>query len=294
MGSRRTVTIPFRKSRDARAQTKTIKRSTIDARDDAPEETFYDAHEKMSLEQPSVEKIKKMPKPKTVAPVVEKGETTTATNELKQLAFVVNATETSLEYVKTHALTKRATAAYEKARDATALRGSLTKIESLIAHYGQPVAKKVCETYPVALVKTANAAYAYAIKAKEQYPDNLDALKQARSEYLSKVEHAIEELKTRAVKLPEEAMTALKMAIAQARAALDSDKLFARVKSLWEQVITNPRVVAVAEKATPVAERVLAQPVVSKAIDVAAPYAVAGGKYAVAIGKRVMPTAITA
>ena len=275
----------------------------------------------MSLEQPSVEKIKKMPKPKTVAPVVEKSETTSATDELKQLAFVVNATETSLEYVKTHALTKRATAAYEKARDATALRGSLTKIESLIVHYGQPVAKKVCETYPLALktadanvdraikvlneayethvktsapVKTANAAYAYAIKAKEQYPDNLDALKQARSEYLSKIEQAIEELKTRAVKLPEEAMSALKSAIAQARSALDSDKLFARVKSLWEQVITNPRVVAVVEKATPVAERVLAQPVVSKAIDIAAPYAVAGGKYAVAIGKRVMPTAITA
>ena len=39
---------------------------------------------------------------------------------------------------------------------------------------------------------------------------------------------------------------------------------------------------------------VLAQPVVSKAVDVAAPCAVAGGKYGGAIGKRVMPTAITA
>ena len=275
----------------------------------------------MSLEQPSAEQNKKMPKPKTVAPIVAKDAATPAKEELKQLAFVANATETSLEYVKTHALTKRATAAYEKARDANALRGSLTKIESLIAHYGQPVAQKVCETYPVALktadanvdravkalneayetrvknsapVKTANAAYAYAIKAKEQYPDNIDALKQARSEYLSKIERSIEELKARAVKLPEEALGALKTAIAQARSALDSDKLFARVKALWEQVITNPRVVAVVEKATPVAERVLAQPIVSKAIDVAAPYAGAGGKYAVAIGKRVMPTAITA
>ena len=114
-------------------------------------------------------------------------------------------------------------------------------------------------------MRTANAAYAYAMKAKERYPENVQALKTARAEYLAKIESTLEDLKTRAVKLPEDVSAALRRP-SQARAALDSDKLFARVKTLWEQVMNNPRVIAVANRATPVAERVLAQPAVSKAI----------------------------
>lgn len=49
---------------------------------------------------------------------------------------MVNVMEMLLEYVKMYVLTKRATAAYEKARDAIALRGLLIKIESLIVYYG--------------------------------------------------------------------------------------------------------------------------------------------------------------
>ena len=170
-------------------------------------------------------------------------------------------------------------------------------IESLLMQYGAPVAKKVVDTAPAALaeadarvdhavkalgetydaragisrgwsapMRTANAAYAYAMKAKERYPENVQALKTARAEYLAKIESTLEDLKTRAVKLPEDVSAALRAAISQARAALDSDKLFARVKTLWEQVMNNPRVIAVANRATPVAERVLAQPAVSKAI----------------------------
>ena len=94
-------------------------------------------------------------------------------------------------------------------------------------------------------------------------------------------------------------MTTLKSAITQAREALDSDKLFARVKLLWEQIISNPTVVAVVKRATPVAEAVLAQPVVKRAVDIATPYAVKAvdiaTPYATAIGKRVLPkAAITA
>ena len=193
-------------------------------------------------------------------------------------------------------------------------QGSLNKIEALLTHYGAPVAKKVVDAAPGALatadstvdsavkalsnayearlknsypMKTANAAYAYAMNAKDKYPENIEALKLARAEYLAKIETAVEELKVRAVKVPEEAYAALKTAIAQARQALDSDKLFARVKTLWEQVISNPRVVAVVERATPVAERVLAQPIVNKAIGIATPYAVA-------IGKRIAPKAVAA
>ena len=240
--------------------------------------------------------------------------TTTTTSELKQLGFVRDATQSGVKYVSEHALAAKAAAAYSAARDATPLKGSLTMIESLLMQYGAPVAKKVVETAPVALaeadarvdyavkalgetydarvknsapMRTANAAYAYAIKAKERYPENLETLKTARAEYLAKIESTLENLKASAVKLPEEIASALRTAISQARDALDSDKLFARVKNLWEQVITNPRVVAVVNRATPVAERVLAQPAVSKAIAAATPYCTA-------IGKRVLPKPIAA
>jgi hypothetical protein len=246
--------------------------------------------------------------------VSETTTTTTTTSELKQLGFVRDATQSGVKYVSEHALAAKAAAAYSAARDATPLKGSLTMIESLLMQYGAPVAKKVVETAPVALaeadarvdyavkalgetydarvknsapMRTANAAYAYAIKAKERYPENLETLKTARAEYLAKIESTLEDLKARAVKLPEEVASALRTAISQARDALDSDKLFARVKNLWEQVITNPRVVAVVNRATPVAERVLAQPAVSKAIAAATPYCAA-------IGKRVLPKPIAA
>ena len=49
----------------------------------------------------------------------------------------------------------------------------------------------------------------------------------------------------------------------------------------------HERVIAVANRATPVAERVLAQPAVSKAIAAATPYCAA-------IGKRVLPKPIAA
>ena len=240
--------------------------------------------------------------------------TTTTTTELKQLGFVRDATQSGVKYVSEHALAAKAAAAYSAARDATPLKGSLTMIESLLMQYGAPVAKKVVDTAPVALaeadarvdyavkalgetydarvknsapMRTANAAYAYAIKAKERYPENMETLKTARAEYLAKIESTLEDLKARAVKLPEEVAAALRTAISQAREALDSDKLFARVKTLWEQIITNPRVVAVVNRATPVAEHVLAQPAVSKAIAAATPYCAA-------IGKRVLPKPIAA
>lgn len=240
--------------------------------------------------------------------------TTTTTTALKRLGFVADATQSGVKYVSEHALANKAVEAYSAARDATVLKGSLTMIESLLMQYGAPVAKKVVDTAPAALaeadarvdhavkalgetydarvknsapMRTANAAYAYAMKAKERYPENVQALKTARAEYLAKIESTLEDLKTRAVKLPEDVSAALRAAISQARAALDSDKLFARVKTLWEQVMNNPRVIAVANRATPVAERVLAQPAVSKAIAAATPYCAA-------IGKRVLPKPIAA
>ena len=238
----------------------------------------------------------------------------TTTNALKRLGFVADATQSGVKYVSEHVLANKAVEAYSAARDATPLKGSLTMIESLLMQYGAPVAKKVVDTAPAALaeadarvdhavkalgetydarvknsapMRTANAAYAYAMKAKERYPENVQALKTARAEYLAKIESTLEDLKTRAVKLPEDVSAALRGAISQARAALDSDKLFARVKTLWEQVMNNPRVVAVVNRATPVAERVLAQPAVSKAIAAATPYCAA-------IGKRVLPKPIAA
>ena len=254
------------------------------------------------------------PTPTPLDAVPETMTTTMTTSELKQLGFVRDATQSGVKYVSEHALAAKAAAAYSAARDATPLKGSLTMIESLLMQYGAPVAKKVVETAPVALaeadarvdyavkalgetydarvknsapMRTANAVYAYAIKAKERYPENMETLKTARAEYLAKIESTLEDLKARAVKLPEEVAAALRTAISQAREALDSDKLFARVKNLWEQVITNPRVVAVVNRATPVAERVLAQPAVSKAIAAATPYCAA-------IGKRVLPKPIAA
>ena len=238
----------------------------------------------------------------------------TTTTALKRLGFVADATQSGVKYVSEHALANKAVEAYSAARDATVLKGSLTMIESLLMQYGAPVAKKVVDTAPAALaeadarvdhavkalgetydarvknsapMRTANAAYAYAMKAKERYPENVQALKTARAEYLAKIESTLEDLKTRAVKLPEDVSAALRAAISQARAALDSDKLFARVKTLWEQVMNNPRVIAVVNRATPVAERVLAQPAVSKAIAAATPYCAA-------IGKRVLPKPIAA
>jgi len=252
--------------------------------------------------------------PVDAVPTTTTTTTMTTTTELKQLGFVRDATQSGVKYVSEHALAAKAAAAYSAARDATPLKGSLTMIESLLMQYGAPVAKKMVDTAPVALaeadarvdyavkalgetydarvknsaaMRTANAAYAYAIKAKERYPENMETLKTARAEYLAKIESTLEDLKARAVKLPEEVAAALRIAISQAREALDSDKLFARVKTLWEQIITNPRVVAVVNRATPVAERVLAQPAVSKAIAAATPYCAA-------IGKRVLPKPIAA
>lgn len=277
-------------------------------------ERFYDA-----VSETMTTKMKTKTRTKTPVSIPEttpmngtmNGTTTTA---LKRLGFVADATQSGVKYVSEHALANKAVEAYSAARDATVLKGSLTMIESLLMQYGAPVAKKVVDTAPAALaeadarvdhavkalgetydarvknsapMRTANAAYAYAMKAKERYPENVQALKTARAEYLAKIESTLEDLKTRAVKLPEDVSAALRAAISQARAALDSDKLFARVKTLWEQVMNNPRVIAVVNRATPVAERVLAQPAVSKAIAAATPYCAA-------IGKRVLPKPIAA
>jgi hypothetical protein len=190
----------------------------------------------------------------------------------------------------------------------------LTKIEALIARFGAPVAQKVADSYPSALatadakvdaavktlsgmytahvaesmpVKTARGAYEYAMRAKASYPENVETLKAARAEYLAKIERTVVELRTRAVDLPSSVTTTLMTAIAQARAALDSHALFNRVKTLYEQLLANPRVAAVANAVAPVATRVMKQPIVAKAIDVATPYANA-------IATRVMPTAVTA
>jgi len=178
----------------------------------------------------------------------------------------------------------------------------LTTIESLVARFGAPVAQKVAETAPNALaradanvdaavkalegvydahvkdsmaMKTAKGAYAYAMSAKAKYPENVETLKAARAEYLAKIEAAIAELRARAVELPHSVVTALTSAIAQARAALDSAALFNRVKTLYEHLCANPRVAAVATRVAPVATRVMQQPIVAKAIDVATPYATA-------------------
>ena len=284
---------------------------------DAVSETTTEEDETMTTEMKT--KTKTRTRTKTPVSIPEttpmnatmNGTTTTA---LKRLGFVADATQSGVKYVSEHALANKAVEAYSAARDATALKGSLTMIESLLMQYGAPVAKKVVDTAPAALaeadarvdhavkalgetydarvknsapMRTANAAYAYAMKAKERYPENVEALKTARAEYLAKIESTLEDLKTRAVKLPEDVSAALRAAISQARAALDSDKLFARVKTLWEQVMNNPRVVAVVNRATPVAERVLAQPAVSKAIAAATPYCAA-------IGKRVLAKPIAA
>lgn len=264
------------------------------------------------------EKIASMrPKPrtKTVSAAPAPSEPSAVSEpELTRLKFVRECADSSIAYVSQHALTARAMSTYARAKEASALGGAVTKLEGMIAHYGGPVVEKVAATYPVALasadarvdaavkalgeaydarlknsapMQAANAAYAYAMSAKAKYPENVETLKKARAEYLAKIEHAIEDLKARAVKLPEEAMATLKTAIAQARAALDSDKLFARVKMIWEQIVSNPTVVSVVQKATPVAEAVLAQPVVKRAVDIATPYAAA-------IGKRVLPKTVTA
>ena len=286
-------------------------------------ERFYDAVSETTTEddETTTETMTTKMKTRTKTPVsipettpmnaTMNGTTTTA---LKRLGFVADATQSGVKYVSEHALANKAVEAYSAARDATVLKGSLTMIESLLMQYGAPVAKKVVDTAPAALaeadarvdhavkalgetydarvknsvpMRTANAAYAYAMKAKERYPENVEALKTARAEYLAKIESTLEDLKTRAVKLPEDVSAALRAAISQARAALDSDKLFARVKTLWEQVMNNPRVITVVNRATPVAERVLAQPAVSKAIAAATPYCAA-------IGKRVLPKPIAA
>ena len=302
------------------------------ARDDATER-FYDAVEPetmdgMTTTTTTTTTTKPVPAPRRS--VVDASATVTGATAtqppLRRLEFVREATERSLKYVTTHAATRAASETYARARDATALKSSLTKIETMIAHYGTPMAQKVVSVYPNALatadagvdkavamieatydarvknsapMHAVNAACAYAIKAKEKYPENIENLKAARAEYLSKIERAADDLRRRAVKVPEEAMTTLKSAITQAREALDSDKLFARVKLLWEQIISNPTVVAVVKRATPVAEAVLAQPVVKRAVDIATPYAVKAvdiaTPYATAIGKRVLPkAAITA
>merc|ERR1712159_977071 len=151
----------------------------------------------------------------------------TTTTALKRLGFVADATQSGGKYVSEHALANKAVEAYSAARDATVLKGSLTMIESLLMQYGAPAAlaeadarvdhavKALGETYDArvknsAPMRTANAAYAYAMKAKERYPENVQALKTARAEYLAKIESTLEDLKTRAVKLPEDVSAALR------------------------------------------------------------------------------------
>ena len=158
-------------------------------------------------------------------------------------------------------------------------QGSLTKIEDLIKAYGAPVVSKVQEKYPAymttvdAKVDTAvtllqgiweekiapSAPVAYAKSALAATPEKIEAIQAMREEYFAKIEATLEALKARAVKLPAEITTALKTAIADARAKIDDAKLFEKVQAAYRMVVEYPTVVAVIEKTAPVAAKASAK-----------------------------------
>ena len=113
-----------------------------------------------------------------------------------------------------------------------------------------------------------------------------------------KIEATLEALKARAVKLPAEITTALKTAIADARAKIDDAKLFEKVQAAYRMVVEYPTVVAVIEKTAPVAAKAVdvAGPYYVKAKTIAEPYVVKGmeiaGPYVAAVKARVLPKTV--
>ena len=197
-------------------------------------------------------------------------------------------------------------------------QGSITKIEDLIKAYGAPVVSKVQEKYPAymttvdAKVDTAvtllqgiweekiapSAPVAYAKSALAATPEKIEAIEAMREEYFAKIEATLEALKARAVKLPAEITTALKTAIADARAKIDDAKLFEKVQAAYRMVVEYPTVVAVIEKTAPVAAKAVdvAGPYYVKAKTIAEPYVVKGmeiaGPYVAAVKARVLPKTV--
>ena len=146
--------------------------------------------------------------------------------------------------------------------------------------------EKIAPSAPVAYAKSALAAT----------PEKIEAIQAMREEYFAKIEATLEALKARAVKLPAEITTALKTAIADARAKIDDAKLFEKVQAAYRMVVEYPTVVAVIETA----------PVAAKAVDVAGPYYVKqdhrgayvvkgmeiAGPYVAAVKARVLPKTV--
>merc|ERR1719498_2323808 len=119
----------------------------------------------------------------------------TTTTALKRLGFVADATQSGGKYVSEHALAKKVVDTAP-----AALAEADARVDHAVKALGETYDARVKNSAPM---RTANAAYAYAMKAKERYPENVQALKTARAEYLAKIESTLEDLKTRAVKLPE-------------------------------------------------------------------------------------------
>jgi hypothetical protein len=148
--------------------------------------------------------------------------------------------------------------------------------------------EKIAPSAPVAYAKSALAAT----------PEKIEAIQAMREEYFAKIEATLEALKARAVKLPAEITTALKTAIADARAKMDDAKLFEKVQAAYRMVVEYPTVVAVIEKTAPVAAKAVdvAGPYYVKAKTIAEPYVVKGmeiaGPYVAAVKARVLPKTV--
>jgi len=212
----------------------------------------------------------------------------------------------------TTAFTKACTY-YSSAKETSALKGSITKIEDLIKVYGAPVVSKVTEKYPSVatqvdakvdvavtllqdiwkskIASSTPACYAKGVAA--EMPAKLEALKAAREEYFKKIEATLDTFKAKAVTLPTELKTALTTAIAEARAKIDNAHLFEKVKMAYETVLKYPAVVTLIEKSGPVVDKatavlatVQASPYYVKAVDTVGPYV--AGPYA-SIKERLYP-----
>merc|ERR1719409_2645024 len=138
--------------------------------------------------------------------------------------------------------------------------------------------EKIAPSAPVAYAKSALAAT----------PEKIEAIQAMREEYFAKIEATLEALKARAVKLPAEITTALKTAIADARAKIDDAKLFEKVQAAYRMVVEYAPVAA---KAVDVAG-----PYYVKAKTIAEPYVVKGmeiaGPYVAAVKARVLPKTV--
>jgi len=244
--------------------------------------------------------------------------------ELKRLAFVEKAAVDSFQYVTATSAFSKACGYYTAAKETSALKGSLTKLEDLIKAYGEPVASKVAESYPTVATNVdakVDKAVVLALKIWEDHlaaslpityttsayksvtdPATMDKIITMREEYFKKIEEALESFKSKAVSLPAELKIGLTAAIEQARANLDSTILFNKVKVIWETVLSQPQVAMVMEKSAPAIEKavetvkaVQASPYYVKAVDTVGPYVTSAvttvSPYVTTIKERFAPAA---